>query len=234
MAKVRTRRRAASAGAAVALVLVAACSSGGGAAVTPRMPVSARPFALAEVARRVGLDRIRVSDHGGVTVTTGGDPDPWLDPVAMEEVTDQVARTLSSADPAGRGAYHAAAAAFRAQLGALDIDYRSSLADCGRHDIVAADRALARTGSRYGFTVHAATEPGVAGVVKAMGISVVFTEPGAPAGPVEAVAQATGTRVDALDTMVERTVEETRRGATYLALMGDNLDKLRRALACAS
>lgn len=232
MANVRTR--AASAGAVMALVLLVGCSSGGGAAVTPRMPVSARPFALAEVGRRVGLDRVTVSDHGGLALTTAGDPDPWLDPVAMESVTDEVARALSRADPAGRGAYHTAAAAFRAQLGALDIDYRSSLADCARHDIVAADRALARTGSRYGFTVHAASDPGVAGLVKAMGISVLFTEPGVPPGPVEAVAQATGTRVDSLDTMVERTVEETKRGATYLALMGDNLDKLRRALACAS
>jgi zinc transport system substrate-binding protein len=198
------------------------------------MPVSAKPFALAEVGRRVGLDRVTVSDHGGVALTTGGDPDPWLDPVAMEAVTDQVARTLSSADPAGRDAYHTAAVAFLAQLAALDIDYRSSLADCARHDIVAADQALARTGSRYGFTVHAATDPGVAGLVKAKGISVVFTETGVPAGPVEALAQATGARVDALDTMVERTVDEVKRGATYLALMGDNLDKLRRALACST
>ena len=217
---------------ALVVVLAGACSTGGGAAITPRLRVTAQPFALVEVARRVGLDRVTVSDHGGVVVNTGGDPDPWLDPVAMEAVTDQVARTLSAADPGSRPAYQAAARAYRAQLGALDIEYRSSLADCGRHDIVTADQALARTAARYGFADHSATDPGVADVVRSKGIPVVFTEPGVTDAAVRALAQATHIRIDQLDTTVVRTPEEAARGATYLSLMADNLAKIRTALAC--
>ncbi len=219
---------------ALVVAVAAACSAGGGAAITPRLRVTAQPFALAEVARRVGLDRVAVSDHGGVVLSSGGDPDPWLDPVAMEAVTDHVAQTLSAADPGGGRAYHQAAVAFRAQLGALDINYRSSLADCGRHDIVTADRALARTAARYGFADHSATDPGIADVMRSKAIPVVYAEPGVADAAVQALGQATHTRIDQLDTAMVRTPEKAARGATYLSLMADNLAKLKTALACTS
>jgi ABC-type Zn uptake system ZnuABC Zn-binding protein ZnuA len=47
-----------------------------------------------------------------------------------------------------------------------------------------------------------------------------------------ALAQATRTRVDQLDTTTVETPDEVGRGATYLSLMTDNLVKLRKALAC--
>jgi zinc transport system substrate-binding protein len=232
MAALRIPGRGWSHGAAVLVALVAGCGSRGPAKPTPQVAVVAQPFALAEVARRVGLGRVAVSDHGAVVLSTGGDPNPWLDPVAMQRVSQVVAETLAAADPAGRGSYEAAARAYQAQLGSLDIDYRSSLADCGRHDIVTADLALAPTGARYGFTDHAAREAGVAGLVAVRGIKVVFGETGVAPGAIEALAQATGTKVDQLDTLTVRTAEEAARGATYLSLMTDNLAKLRTALAC--
>jgi zinc transport system substrate-binding protein len=145
-----------------------------------------------------------------------------------------VAATLTAADPSGRRAYQAAARAFRAQLGALDINYRSSLADCARHDVVTPDRGLARTAARYNFVDHAASEAGVAELVATKGIPVVFTEPGVATAPVLALAQATHTRVDQLATLTVRSPEQAARGATYLSLMADNLAKLRTALACTS
>lgn len=217
---------------ALVVALLASCTTGGARAVSRRVRVSAQPFALAEVARRVGLDRVVVSDQGDLVLTAGTDPDPWLDPLAMEAVTDRVAAALSGADPAGRGAYQAAARAFRAQLGALDINYRSSLADCARHDLVTADGAFARPGARYGFVDHAADEAGVVDLVASKTIPVVFTEPGAPVAPTQRLAQTTHSRVDQLDPLTVRTAEETARGATYLSLMADNLAKLRTALAC--
>ncbi|MDQ6617438.1 MAG: zinc ABC transporter substrate-binding protein [Actinomycetota bacterium] len=224
----------------VLVALAAGCGGGsarassGASSATQRVRVAAQPFALAEVARRVGLDRVVVADQGDVVLTTGGDPDPWLDPVAMEAVTAAVAVTLSAADPGGRNAYQAAARAFQAQLGALDINFRSSLADCARHDVVAADKALARTGTRYNFVVHGATEAGIAAMVARKGIPVVFTEPDVARQPVLALAQATHTRVDELDTLTRVASAPSARAATYLALMADNLAKLRTALACTS
>jgi zinc transport system substrate-binding protein len=225
-----TVRRLAAAAAAVSLA--AGCTSNSATPVSRPIPVAATPFALAEVARRVGLDRVTVSDHGEVVLVD--DADAWLDPVAMEQVTQRVADTLSRHDPAGRPAYEAAARAFQAQLGALDIDYRSSLADCARHGIVTADGAFAPMARRYSFVDRTAEDPGIAEAIRAAGITVVFTEDSVADGAVRALAQATHARVDQLDTTVVRTPEEVARGATYLSLMADNLAKLRTALACSS
>jgi zinc transport system substrate-binding protein len=164
----------------------------------------------------------------------GADPDPWLDPVAMQQVTQLAADTLTRADPAGRATYQAAARAYRAQLEALDIDYRSSLADCARHDIVTADHAFAAPAARYGFADHGAGDAGIDQLVKAKGIGVVFTEPGVTTGAVEALAHATHAKVDQLDTLLTVSPEQTGRGATYLSLMTDNLARLRAALDCTS
>ncbi len=217
---------------AVVVALAAGCSSGSVTPVTTPLRVAAQPFALAEVARRVGANRVIVSGQGDVVLGAGHDTDPWLDPVAMQRVTQLAADTLSGADPAGRASYQGAARVYQAQLGALDIDYRSSLADCARHDIVTADRAFAPMAARYGFTDHAATDAGIDAVVRATGIVVVFSEPDVATAPVHAVAQATHAKVDRLDTMTVLSSEEVARGATYLSLMADNLDKLRRALSC--
>jgi ABC-type Zn uptake system ZnuABC Zn-binding protein ZnuA len=220
--------------AVVVVALAVGCGSRSAPPVASRLRVAAQPFALAEVARRVGGGRVVVAAQGEVVLGTGGDADPWLDPVAMEQVTQLAAATLSRADPAGRPSYEAAARAYQAQLGALDIDYRSSLADCARHDIVTADRAFVAMGTRYGFTDHAASDAGVEGVVTGKGIPVVFTEPGVATAPIDAVARAGHVKEERLDTLTGLAPDEVARGATYLSLMTDNLVKLRSALSCAS
>jgi ABC-type Zn uptake system ZnuABC Zn-binding protein ZnuA len=114
----------------------------------------------------------------------------------------------------------------------LEIDYRSSLADCARHDLVTADAAFAPMGARYNFVDDPAGSVGAAAVVRSRRIPVIFAETGVSSVSVSALAAATGARVDQLDTTVVRTPAESARGATYLSLMIDNLAKLRTALAC--
>jgi len=233
MVTMRARHRLA---AAVAVTVVAACGASG--ATTPLaapLAVKAEPFALAQVTARVGLGRVVVSDQGTIVMNAGADADPWLDPVAMEAVTDHVADLLSAADPGGRNAYRAAARVYVAQLGALDIEYRSSLADCGRQDIVTEDDTFASLAANYGFTDLPVSTPGIAAIVRAKGIPAIFTETGVPPGPAVALAQATHTKVGLLDTMTTPlTAAQAARGATYLSLMTDNLAALSAALACAA
>src|SRR5579884_111340 len=97
--------------AAVAAVagVVAACSAQVPAPLAHPLQVSAAPFALAEVARRVGLGRVQVVDTGGLVLTSGTTTTPWLDPQAMEAVTTHVADQLAAADPAGAAGYRNAA-----------------------------------------------------------------------------------------------------------------------------
>ena len=249
-----------------------------------RLKVVASVFPLAEVARRVGLGRVTVTDlvppggdpraaapsgdvfDGAVVLTAGRGYQPavdaaaaagngsakplvvvavwdkvggdqsniWLDPTTMMRITTLVADVLSATDPAGRAAYQSGARAYGAQLGALDIDYRRSLADCARRDVVAADGAFTPLASRYGFVDHAVGESGILRLVQSRGVPTIFTEPLIPPGPAVALAQAARVKVDTLSTLETRSLEEAARGATYLSIMTDNLDKLRRALACTS
>lgn len=218
---------------AAAVILVAAgCAAAQPVADPNPMTVTASPFALADVVSRVGLDRVTVATQSGFVVRIGGSP--WLDPVAMEGVTEQVADQLSRKDPAGRSDYQSAARVYIAQLGALDIAFHSTLADCGRRDIVTADHAFDATAARYGFVDHSATDPGIARLIAAEGIPVIFTETGVSTGPVHALAGETHTEVKELDTTTVLTPEEATRGATYLSLMADNLAKLSSALDCTS
>ena len=222
-------------GAGLAVILLAAgCSLTPPATAGRPLPVQANSFALAEMIRRVGLGRVVVADHAAIVADSAIPRPPWLDPGALRAVPAMVAAFLSDHDPAGRPAYSAAARAYAAQLGALEIDYRSSLADCARHDLVTADAAFAAMGARYGFVDHPASSPGIAELVRRDRIPVVFTETGVPSGAVPELAAATGARVEELDTTVVRTPAEAARGATYLSLMTDNLAKLRSALDCAA
>lgn len=261
------------------MVLLIACTAGcNGSRAAPappvahRIEVAASVFPLAEIARRVGLDRVTVTDlsPGGADAAEaitrarlvllvgrgfqpameraaaapragvvdlwdalGGDePHFWLDPVVMQWATDLVAAALARADPAGRGAYQAAARSFDAQLGALDIDYRSSLAGCQRRDLVSAGAAFARPAARYGLISHTAGDPGIVELIRTRGVRTVFTEPPLPPGPAETVARAAGVNTVPLETLTTRTPAEEARGAGYLTLMTDNLAKLRAALAC--
>src|SRR5258708_3538182 len=71
-----------------------------------------------------------------LAVPGGADPYVWLDPVLLQAVVAQVAAALARADPSGTAAYRRGARDFTAELIALDISFRSSLANCSRHDIV--------------------------------------------------------------------------------------------------
>ncbi|MGH9123496.1 MAG: metal ABC transporter solute-binding protein, Zn/Mn family [Acidimicrobiales bacterium] len=218
----------------LAALLAVGCSAQVPAPLAHPLRVSAQPFALAEAARRVGLGRVQVVDDGGVVLTSGTNADPWLDPQAMESVTTHVADQLAAADPAGAAAYRDAAAVFRAQLGSLEVDYQTSLADCARHDVVTTDHGFDGEGARFGFHDHAVEDPGVAALIEADHLPVVFGEMLPPPPAVTALAAATHTKVGYLSTLTALTPGEQARNATYVSVMTDNLAALSSALDCAA
>src|ERR1700722_2405162 len=109
MATVVVPRRVGRRAAAAVVGVLAGCSAAAPKPLAHPLVVTAQPFALAQVAMRVGLGRVTVTDRGGVVLTSGAGADPWLDPVAMEAVAGHVADQLSQADPGGRRAYREAA-----------------------------------------------------------------------------------------------------------------------------
>jgi zinc transport system substrate-binding protein len=179
-----------------------------------------------------------------LTTTGGDDPYVWLDPVLMQQVVARVAAGLQRADPAGAATYRQGARDLTASLIALDISFRSSLADCARHDIATSYPEFGRLASRYGLTVHAIAglppggivPPGqiarLARLIRSEGLTTVFDDPLSPLPEARALAAAAHVRVGTLDAIAALSAAEDKTNPTYLSLMGDDLARLRSALAC--
>jgi len=265
---------------------MAACGSGGGGADDGRVRIVAGFARLAEVAERVGGDRVAVTDltppgaephdleltseeidavddadlmlylGGGfqpglaeasrragkavdlVTAGDGKDPHIWLDPQRYAEAASVVERELVAVDAAGAAGYHQRAAAFRDELAALDRELAAGLATCERREIVTAHEAFGHLARRYdlvpepitGVSPEAEPDPdrlaGLVDLVKAKGVTTVFTERLVSPRVAQALAREAGVKVAVLDPL------EGRLDDGYGAAMRRNLAVLRTALGC--
>ncbi|HVF75843.1 MAG TPA: metal ABC transporter substrate-binding protein [Acidimicrobiales bacterium] len=157
-----------------------------------------------------------------------GDPHLWLDPTAMVAWVDVVARAVG-VDHAGD---------FRRALRDLDDEYRRRLAPCRSRVIVTTHDAFGHLARRYnleqqpltGITPDAEPDPKrlaeLADLVRARGVTTVFTEGTDDAKAAEALAREAGVR-----TAVLSTLEQPVDGG-YIAGMRRNLDTLTQALQC--
>jgi zinc transport system substrate-binding protein len=185
---------------------------------------------------------------GKRTTRAGGagslDPHVWLDPVSMRAIVDRVRAALAKADPSGRAVYGRNAAAFEAELAALDRRYRSGLGNCTRDLIVTSHEAFGHLADRYGLR-----EEGVAGLgpdaepdakriaqladlAKREDVTVVFTETLLSPRLARTLAQEVGVGTETLDPLEGLTDAQVARSATYTSVMDANLAKLERALGC--
>jgi zinc transport system substrate-binding protein len=230
---------------------------GGRATVTDLTPTGVEPGNLqlnreqvaaiqsADVVLDVGggfqpqLEQAAASAKAAVPVLSsigGVDPRVWLDPVLTERVATLIGDALTRADPLGAAEYRRGVREVTAQLGAMDIDYRSSLADCARKDIITSQPAFGRLASRYALEEHAIADPTrlapLVDLAKAKQLTTVFTEPFVSSTAAESLAHQAHLKLEVLDPIDGLTAAEQSRRATYLSLMTDNLAKLRSALAC--
>jgi zinc transport system substrate-binding protein len=166
----------------------------------------------------------------------------WLDPVRFASIADRLGERLAQADPAHAAGYTARARALRAELDALDADYRQQLRTCARREFVTSHSAFGYLASRYGLT-----QVGITGIAPE-------SEP-SPRRLADAVraARATGTTTVFFETLVSPKVAKTlarevgaatavldplegltQPGADYLSVMRANLAALTKALGCTS
>jgi zinc transport system substrate-binding protein len=181
-----------------------------------------------------------------LSATGGDDPYVWLDPVLMQRVVARVAAGLEQADPAGAATYRQGARDLTASLIALDISFRTSLADCARHAIVTSYPEFGRLAWRYGLSAHAIAGlppdgivppgqiAGLARLIRSEGLTTVFDDPLSPLPEARALAAAARVRVGTLDAIPGLSAADGKTVPTYLSLMGDDLARLRSALACDS
>lgn len=165
----------------------------------------------------------------------GLDPHVWLDPVRFAQVVERIGAELGGEAPARQLA---------SQLRALDGEYRSTLADCARQELVTAHDAFGYLGERYGLEVIPITgispeaEPTpqdlarISELVAERGVSTVFVEPLLSPEIGETVAREAGAETAVLNPLEGLTEEELARGENYFSVMRSNLEALRDGLGC--
>ncbi len=180
-------------------------------------------------------------------LSSGGEVDPhvWLDPIRLARIADAVASALGELDPAHADAYRANAAGFRAELERLDASYRRGLASCRSRLLVVSHAAFGYLADRYGLEQVAIAglspeaEPSPArlaelrDLVRAEGVTTIFTEELVSPAVAETLAREAGVRTAVLSPLEGRTPEEIRAGAGYRSIMMRNLARLEEALGCA-
>ncbi len=136
------------------------------------------------------------------------DPHLWFDPTLWSAAMEQVAATLSAADPVHAGEYRARLAALQAEVDAVDADCRRRLDAVPERSrlLVTSHDAFAYFGRHYGLDVEAiqgistATEATtadierIAGLLSEREVPAVFVESSVSPQTVEAVIASAGSR----------------------------------------
>ncbi|MEU8087830.1 metal ABC transporter substrate-binding protein [Micromonospora sp. NPDC049101] len=181
-------------------------------------------------------------DEGHAEEGNGGkDPHVWLDPTRLAGIGDQLAQRLGKADPDRAADYTARAAALRADLTALDGEFKHGLATCQRREIVTSHAAFGYLADRYqleqvGITgLSPDVEPSpqrLAQVIeeaKEHHATTIFFETLVSPKVAETIAGQVGAKTAVLDP-----IEGLAAGSNgdYLSVMRTNLRTLQTALGC--
>jgi zinc transport system substrate-binding protein len=173
-------------------------------------------------------------EHGGT------DPHVWLDPTRLAAIGDKVAERLGRADAAHAADFTARAAALRAELTALDGEYRKGLANCARRELVTSHTAFGYLANRYELTqigitgIDPETEPSpqrlaaVAAEAREHGTTTIFFETLVSPKVAETIAEEVGAQTAVLDP-IEGLTDDS---ADYFSVMRANLTALKLGLEC--
>lgn len=169
----------------------------------------------------------------------GDDPHVWLDPTKLARIVEAVRQSLAEAAPDDAATFESNAAAFVAELEALDREMQAGLARCERRVIVTAHAAFGHLAERYdldqraiaGTSPEAEPDPAtlarLADLVAAEGVTTIFTETLVAPDVAETLAREAGIRTAVLDP-----IESLAEGTSYTGVMAENLAVLRAALGC--
>jgi zinc transport system substrate-binding protein len=175
-------------------------------------------------------------DHGDE------DPHTWLDPDNMIAIAKAVESKLAKLDPDHAEQYAANATAFEGELKTLGDDFATGLETCKTRTIVTSHAAFQYLAARYGLTqvpiagIDPSNEPSpaqladITKLVKAQGITTIFTEELVSPAIADTIAKETGATTATLDP-IEGLSDDTK-DETYLTLMRKNLDTLKKANGC--
>jgi zinc transport system substrate-binding protein len=171
------------------------------------------------------------------------DPHFWLDPVRYAGVVQAVTDKLVEVDPANADAYKQRATTLLGEVTKLDTEYKTGLADCKLKTFVTSHEAFAYLAKRYGltmvgiagFTPDAEPTPSrikeVQDIVRDQKVTTIFYEELVSPKVAESIARDVHVKTAVLSPI--EGLSDANSKESYLSLMRENLQELRKANSCA-
>jgi zinc transport system substrate-binding protein len=171
------------------------------------------------------------------------DPHFWLDPVRYADVVKAVTDKLVETDSAHADGYRERSAALLADVTKLDGEYKSGLANCKLKTFVTSHEAFAYLAKRYGlqmvgiagFTPDAEPTPQrikeVQNIVREQKVTTIFYEELVSPKVAESIARDVHVKTAVLSPI--EGLSDANSKESYLSLMQENLQELRKANSCA-
>jgi len=179
-----------------------------------------------------------------LTLDEGVDPHAWLDPTNMAAMGEAVAATLTELDPERAAEFDANAAAFRADMEALDREIGGQLDECAARTLVTTHRAFEYFARRYDLVqlpiagISPSEEPSakdleaIAEAAREHGVTTIFFEENLPDDLARTVADEIGADVAVLDPLESLSRDQLDAGETYRSVMLANAAALAQGLGC--
>jgi zinc transport system substrate-binding protein len=171
------------------------------------------------------------------------DPHFWLDPVRYAGVTQAITDKLVSLDSAHADDYKQRATALLGELTKLDSEFKTGLATCELKTFVTSHEAFAYLAKRYGLQMvgiaglapDAEPTPArikeVQDIVRQQKVTTIFYEELVSPKVAESIARDVHVRTAVLSPI--EGLSDANSKESYLSLMRENLEELRKANSCA-
>ncbi len=183
----------------------------------------------------------RTVDEDGSTLP---DPHIWLDPILAKKQVEQISRAVSTRDPKHAEVYQQNTERLLQRLDELDSEFRQSLANCARTEIVTSHAAFGYLTDRYGLVqislsgLSPEQEPSpkeladVADYAREHSIKYIFFETLVSPRIAETLANEIGAKTLVFNPLEGLTEEEQNKGMDYFSVQRENLKNIKTALEC--
>ncbi len=167
------------------------------------------------------------------------DPYFWLDPALMNKAVTAIAKAMDGADPRAAPLFNENSVSLSAEVSSLDGDFTRVLSACPGKLLIGPDQAFSSMATEFGLQAKVVSpDPDQAQIealvsaVHQSGPAAIYSEPWVTDAGVVAVATVAHVRLHSLDTIVDPPPGGWPAGATYFALMEQDLGTLSSALGC--
>jgi len=167
------------------------------------------------------------------------DPYFWLDPALMNKAVTAIAKSMEAADPQAAPLFKENSVSLGAEVSSLDSDFTRILSACPGKLLIGPDQAFSSMATEYGLQFKVVSPDPDRSQIDALAAAAhesapaaIYSEPWVTNAGVSAVATVAHVTLHSLDTLVDPPPGGWPSGATYFALMEQDLGTLSSALGC--